>query len=134
MASIIYPAWRTQLAQGAANTSLTGNIKVILVDLADYTYNQAHDFLDDVPGAARVATSANITNKTFTLGSAGMTFDADDTSISGVTGDTFESVIGYIDTGTEATSRLVWFMDGLSLTPNGGAVTVQWNALGIFTL
>ena len=44
----------------------------------------------------------------------------------------------YIDTGSSGTSRLVAYIDtgvtGLPLTPNGGDVSITWNASGIFAL
>lgn len=134
MANAIYPIWKQELLQGTANTSLTGNIKAVLIDLADYTYSAAHDFLDDVPVAARVATSPNLGSKTFANG----LFDAADTTFSAVTGDVSEALILYVDTGVASTSRLVAFFDtgvtGLPVTPNGGDINMQWNASGIFQL
>ena len=134
MANAVYPIWKQELLQGTANTSLTGNIKAVLIDLADYTYSAAHDFLDDVPVAARVATSPNLASKTFVNG----LFDAADTTFSAVTGDVSEALILYVDTGSAATSRLVAFFDtgvtGLPVTPNGGDINVQWNVSGIFQL
>jgi hypothetical protein len=134
MANAIYPIWKQEVMQGTANTSLGGNVKAVLVDLADYTYSAAHDFLDDVPVAARVATSPNLTGKTFVNG----LFDADNTTFTAVTGDQSEAVILYVDSGSAATSRLVAFFDtgvtGLPVTPNGGDINLNWNASGIFQL
>jgi hypothetical protein len=49
-----------------------------------------------------------------------------------------ERLILFKDTGTEATSILIaiydTFTSGMPLTPNGGDVTVQWNASGIFSV
>ena len=82
-----------------------------------------------------VATSsAFLSSKTFTDG----TFDAADITFSSVTGDESEAVILYVDSGSDATSRLICFLDtvasGLPVTPNGGDITVTWNASGIFDL
>ena len=133
MANLIYPKTKEAALQGNLNLS-SGTVKAILVDLADYTYNAAHDFLDDVPGAARVATSASIGSKTFTNG----TFDLADFTFTAVTGDVSEALIFFIDTGAEATSRLVAFFDtgvtGLPVTPNGGDINLTVNASGLFTL
>mgnify|MGYP006173176207 CR=1 FL=1 len=49
----------------------------------------------------------------------------------------FESIDLYQHTGTEGTSRLVWYMDsatGLPLTISDGTVNVTWDAAGIFSL
>lgn len=125
MANAIYPKWKEAVIQGSANSSLAGDVKAILVDTADYTYSAAHDFLDDVPGAAIVATSANLGTKTYTNG----TFDTADFTFTAVTGDVSEALIIYIDTGSAATSRLVCYRDtnvtGLPVTPNGGDITVS---------
>lgn len=103
------------------------NIKVYLIDSADYTVNLAtHDFADDVPAPAKVATSGNLSGKTSTAGVA----DAADTTFSSVTGDQSEALIAWKDTGTQATSNLIAHIDsgtGLPVTPNGGDITVQWD-------
>jgi hypothetical protein len=55
-----------------------------------------------------------------------------------VTGNSAEALVFYIDTGTAATSRLVSYIDsgfsGLPVTPNGGDITLSFNASGIFAL
>lgn len=135
MANAIYPKYKEALLNGDSNIELDGsNVKAILVDLADYTYSAAHDFLNDVAGGAIVATSGNLASKTTTNG----VFDAADFSFSAVTGDQSEALIIYIDTGSSATSRLVAFFDtgvtGFPVTPNGGDINVTVNASGFFSL
>jgi hypothetical protein len=107
---------------------LVDNIKVVLVDSADYTLDLvAHDFLDDIPAGARVGTSGNLANKSTTGG----VFDADDITITTVTGDQFEYIIIYMDTGTASTSYLIACIDtatGLPCTPNGGDITINWDS------
>ena len=54
-----------------------------------------------------------------------------------VTGNPAEAILIYIDTGSAATSRLVAWIDtatNLPVTPNGGDISIQWNASGIFQL
>lgn len=134
MANAIYPKWKEALLQGGANSSLAGNVKAVLVDLADYTYSAAHEFLSDITAIGRVATSANLTTKTYANG----LFDADNAVFSAVTGDVSEAVVIYVDSGSAATSRLVAFFDtgvtGLPVTPNGGDINLNFNASGIFQL
>lgn len=135
MANAIYPLYKQALLDASSNVDLNdGDVRVILVDTNDYTYSASHDFLDDVPGGARVATSTALQNTTVTNG----TFDADDIALSSVSGDQSEALIIYIHTGTEGTSRLVAYIDtgvtGLPITPNGGNINIAWNASGIFTL
>jgi len=111
------------------------DVRVILVDSADYTQNlSTHDFLDDVAGAGRVAVSGALTSKTVTGGTA----DAADVTWTSVTGDQSEQVVCYQHTGTDGTSALIFGMDtfasGMPVTPNSGNINLAWNASGIFTL
>lgn len=125
MANAIYPLAKEKFLSGDIDLT-TANIKVVLVDTADYTYSATHDFLDDVPSAARVATSGNLASKTVTNG----VFDAADISIASVTGDTVEAMILYVDTGSAATSALLAYIDtgsGLPYTPNGATVDITWD-------
>jgi len=127
MANALYDKFKED-ALGAGNDLTSVNVKVILVDLADYSFSAAHEDLADVPAAARVATSANLTAKSVTGG----VFDAGDITFSTVTGDQSEALIIYVDTGVESTSRLIAFLDtgitGMPVTPNGGDITVTWDS------
>lgn len=125
MANAIYDEAR----YGFANAEIdwdTDTIKVILIDTADYTFSQTHDYLNDVAGAARVAT-ATLASKTNTGG----ILDAADVTFTSVTGDQSEALIIYKDTGVESTSRLILYIDtvssGFPVTPNGGDIQVQWD-------
>lgn len=130
MANAIYPKWKEAVLNGGTGVALSGTLKVTLVDLGDYTYGTAHDFIDDVPAAARVAT-ATLGTKTYTNG----LLDAADTTFTTVTGDVSEALILWLDTGVESTSRLFAYFDtgvtGLPVTPNGGNINITWNASGI---
>lgn len=124
MASGLYDNGRKLFLQGDLDWD-AHNIKVLLVDTADYTVNLAtHDFHDDVPGAAIVATSGNFANKTTTAGVA----DADDITLTSVTGDSCEALVIYRDTGVSGTSPLIAYIDGFSVTPNGGNIIIQWDS------
>lgn len=109
----------------------------ILIDSADDTINVNTDQdLADILAAARVATT-NLTNPSVALSANTVTVDADDTTFATVTGDQSEQVVIYQNTGTEATSLLCVFFDtfssGMPVTPNGGNITIQWNASGIWS-
>lgn len=129
MANALYDTYKAFLINHLAGDV----IKAMLVDTAEYAFSAAHEFLSDVPAAARVATSAALTSKTTTAG----VFDAADAVYALVTGDVSEAVIIYADTGVEATSRLIVFLDtmgGLPITPNGQNINQGWDAAGIFAL
>ena len=132
MANAIYPKWKEALLQASSDSALTGTVKVALVDLGAYTYNDAHDMLDDISGV--IGTPQTLGTKTF----VGGVFDAADVTFPSVSGATVEALIIYIDTGTPSTSRLVAFLDsgytGLPVTPNGGNIDVLWDTDGIFKI
>lgn len=130
MASYVNTPTREKLlASSLPDLSAGGtDVRIILVDLADYTPSAAHEFLTSIPGAARVAVSGALASKTITGG----VFDAADVTIPSVTGDQFEGVQVYRHTGTDATSELLAFIDrrsdgvtAISFTPNGSGILVQ---------
>ena len=128
MASGLYTPYTALLMTTGLNlSSLT--IKAALIDSGTYTVDFTnHNFWDDA-SAGVVGTPVALASKT----TAARTFDAADTTISSVTGATVEAVIIYNDTGVASTSDLLVYIDGLSVTPNGGDIVLQWNATnGIF--
>lgn len=131
MANALYPKFKEACLQGNINMS-SGTVKVALIDTGTYTYSSAHEFYSSVSGV--VGTPVTLGTKTFTNG----LFDAADATFTAVTGSTAEAIIVYIDTGTAGTSRLIEYLDtgatGLPVTPNGGDITITWNASGIFQL
>lgn len=126
MANALYNKGREGFATGAVNWT-SDDIRVILIDVQDYTVNlSTHDFLDDIPSIARVAVSTALTGKTATDGIC----DAADVTFTSVTGDQSEALVIYKHTGVESTSRLIAYIDtatGLPVTPNGGNITVTWD-------
>jgi hypothetical protein len=133
MANAIYPLYKQALLDASANVDINdGTVKVALVDTGVYTYSAAHEFLTSLTGV--VNTAQTINNTTVTNG----VFDGDDVTYTAVSGNTVEALVIYIDTGVSSTSRLVAYIDtgvtGLPLTPNGGDVSITWNASGIFAL
>lgn len=127
MAAAFYPTGLKAILDGDIDM-LADVIKIALIDTGTYTYSSAHDFYDDLSGV--VGTPGTLASKTTTGG----TFDAADLTISSVSGNSIEAVAIYKDTGNTATSALICFIDGLSLTPNGGNINVTFNASGIFKI
>jgi len=132
MANAIYPKWKEAVIQASANSSLGGTVRVALVDAGTYTYSAAHEFLSSLSGV--VGTAQTLGSKTFVNG----TFDAADVTYTAVSGASVEALVIYIDTGVAGTSRLVAYLDtgytNLPVTPNGGNITITWDAAGIFTI
>lgn len=124
MTTVVYPKAIEAMLQGELNLS-SGSVKIALVDSADYTYDAAGEFLSDIAGAGRVGISTALSGKDFSDGH----FSSDPCSVIGVSGDQFEALVGFLDTGVAGTSRLIWYqnagVDGLPATPTGGNYTIQ---------
>jgi hypothetical protein len=134
MANAIYPKYKEVILGAATNTNLlTGTVKVALVDTGTYTYNSADQFLTSLTGVVGTAQTIGAT-KSVTNG----VFDGGDVTYTAVTGNRVEALVIYVDTGTASTSPLVAYIDtevtGLPVTPNGGNISITWNASGIFAL
>lgn len=126
MANALYDKGRQRYLEGQFNW-LTDTIKVLMVDTAAYTPNlSVHEFLSDVGGSSRITTPVTLTSKSSTGGSA----DAADVTFTSVSGPSIEAIIIYKDTGVEATSPLIAYIDtatGLPITPNGGDIIITWD-------
>lgn len=134
MANAVYPKYKQALLDGDTNIDVNdGIVKAALVDTVTYTYSALHDFYDDV-SAAVIGTPQTIANTTVTDG----LLDGDNVTFTAVSGNSVEAIVIYIDTGVAITSRLVAYLDtgvtGLPVTPNGGDITITWNASGIIQL
>lgn len=138
MANKLYPKWKEALLQATANSDLAGSgatgVYCALVDTGTYTYSDTHQFYSDLSGIVGTPVEIGAT-KTYTNG----VFDGADVTFSSVTGASAEALVIYRqNAGANTTWRLVAYIDtsvtGLPVTPNGGNITVAWNASGIFGL
>jgi hypothetical protein len=126
MANFVFPSAKKAMMDGDLALD-TATIKCVLIDQADDTPTTADDFLNDIAAAARVGTPQTLGTKTTTGG----VFDAADVTFPSVTGDVSEGILIYEDTGDEATSHLIAYIDtatGLPVTPNGGNITITWDS------
>jgi hypothetical protein len=137
MANALYVAYRNGvLGSHATYVDLDADtIKVALIDHGtDTPVVATDDFYDDI-NAGLVGTAGTLGSKTIGTVAAGV-FDAANVTFTAVSGASVESVNVFKDTGTPGTSNLIAYFDtgtGLPVTPNGGDITVTWNASGIFT-
>ena len=126
MANALYDHGREGFLDGSIDYD-TNDIKLVLIDEADDTPAlDTDEDLADIVAGARVAVSGNFAGKTVAAGVA----DANNVTLSAVSGDVSESITIYADSGVEGTSRLICNIDtatGLPVTPNGGDITVQWD-------
>lgn len=125
MANALFDKARQRFLEGQFNW-MTNNIKAVLVSNG-YTENlSGHEFLSDISGSARIATSGSFTGKETTGGAA----NANNVTFSSVSGAAIEAIVIYQDTGSDATSPLIAWIDtatGLPITPNGGDIIVTWD-------
>jgi len=123
--SFVFPSFKKLALDGDIDL-LNDTIKCVLIDEDTDTPTTADDYLDDIASGARIGTPQTLGNKS----TDGGVFDADDVTFSSVTGNTCEGVLIYKDTGDEATSPLIAYLNsgtGLPVTPNGGDIQVQWD-------
>jgi hypothetical protein len=137
MANVVYPKFRHACGAQTLETALgaTGDYRVLLVDLAEYAYSAAHEFLSDVPSAAIVAVSASLGSPSW----ASAVFDTADFVFPGGSGAECEAVILYQhDGGADGARRLIAYLDsgvgGIPVTPNGEDIAVTVDAAGWFAL
>ena len=102
MANHIYPLAKKQMLLGGIDLSSV-NVKALLVNVSGAGHALYIQRLARVPErhpvcGARIATSANLSGKA--IGNDG-SFNSDDPTFSGVTGDSVEAIVLYIDTGAE---------------------------------
>jgi hypothetical protein len=136
----LYPLWKENVIQASASSALngsgtTGVYAALITTSSGYAYSAAHQYYSDLTNI--VGTDQEIgATKTYTSG----TFKTTATNTySALTGTVVGAVVLYIkNAGANTTWRLVCYLDtgitGLPVTPNGGDVTMTWNASGIFTV
>lgn len=126
MSNALYDKGRERFLTGQVNW-LTDTIKVSLIDTNDYSFSQTHEYYSSVvvvPSA--VVATGTLAGKNAANGVA----DANDLTLTGVSGDASEALIIWKDTGDSATSPLLAYIDtatGLPVTPNSGDITIVWD-------
>lgn len=134
MASLLYNKAKAEFLKGGIDFD-TDTIKCLLVT-ASYTPSVDHNFVTDITN--EIAVSGYV-RKTLTC-----SVTEDDTNDRGVAdandvvwtalgaGATVAGVVVFKDTGSDATSPLIYYGDFTDTPTNGGDFTVQWAATGLF--
>lgn len=126
MANTLYDAARKRFLESQINW-VSDTIKVILVDTGAYSPQvTVHEYLSDISSSARITPAVTLTSKSTVGGAA----DGADITFTSVTGASIEAIIIFKDTGSEATSPLIAYIDtatGLPITPNGGDIIITWD-------
>jgi hypothetical protein len=128
VASQLYPKGAAHLLGLATKVDLVAdNIKILFYA---GSFSSAHEFVSDLTGGSIIARSGNLAGKTVTGG----VFDANDITVTAVSGSAFTHVILYKDSGADASSPLSAIFDVSSFTPTGADVNVVFNASGLFAI
>jgi hypothetical protein len=138
MSNAVYPKFKEAILGAASNSSMNQNTStdgpfVALVDTGTYTYSAAHEFYSSLSGI--VGTDQRIATPTIASG----LFDGDNVTFTAVTGNSVEALVIYRkNSGANTTWRLFAYIDtsvtGLPVTPNGGDISITFNASGIVQL
>ena len=127
-----YPLNKGAAFSGGANCDLiAGAVKIVLLT-SGYAFSAAHQFLSDIVAGNRVAISPALTGKSMTVN----IFNASAVTLPSVSGSQVVAYALFIDTGTEATSRLIFFEDAraqveVAVTATGGATAVTTEDLPV---
>jgi hypothetical protein len=139
MSNEVYLPWKQALLSGSADTDISQAGATVApfcaLLTASYVKVNTHSFYTQLIGSpdAVVGTDQQIGAPTVTNG----TFDGNDLTYNSVTG--LSPITAFAiyrkNTGANSTWKLVLYEDtgvtGLPVTPNGGNITVTWNASGI---
>jgi hypothetical protein len=109
-------------ASVAGNGAYTSGGYIVKLDV--------NEFLSDITAGARISTSPNLSSKTNSLG----VLDAADFSFTSVSGDPSELIVYYKDTGSAATSPLLFATTWAAgvITPDGNNINVTISSSGIY--
>jgi len=143
MANRFYNSFKNYLLDNPPTTAtdavdfIAGPIKAVLLDEGAYTYAATHThYSDAVVGA--IGTPQTITTPTVGSVAVGV-FDGDNVTFTAVSGASVESILLFQSNGgANTTWPLIGVIDqvasGLPVTPNGGDITITWNASGILSI
>ena len=135
MANKVYPSWTLATVKADKDWD-TADYRAFLVS-SSYSYNTAHDFLNDVTGI--ISDVVALSSETVAAFTGGANLDAADLSITNVTGTGTGIIIYDHNGGADAARALCCYIDTASTgLPTGalsaGTVTVTWHANGIITV
>jgi hypothetical protein len=130
----LYNYGRNEFALGNIDW-VTDDVGVALLS-STYTFSQSHQDMADVTGIVAQTPTPPAVNDTIANKSTPDTdgaCDGDDYVLGSVSGSQITQMVLYLNTGTPANDTLIAFYDsgdvtGLPLTPNGGDVTIAWQA------
>lgn len=134
MASALYNSYKQSLLDSSApNISSGGSTVRAIFVTSSYVFSASHANFSDLTntvgdGGTGRANGEQLLTITITNGA----YDAADTVFASVTGTSINAIVLYVDSGVDATSSLIAYIDGISLSPSAAQVTIQWDT-SIFT-
>lgn len=136
MNNVWYDKALTKVGRGQIDLNALTNPKIIAIEESLYTFSQDHEFLSDVIAGARIATTAMAS---VVFGTVDGWFDAADVVFTAPTAaKNTVALIIFEDTGVEATSPLLLFIDDANILPiiteTGKDLEVAWQGTGIARL
>ena len=138
---VVYNSFKQKIMDGSIDLD-TDTIKVALVT-SSYTVSQDDhedygDITNEVPGTGNYTTGgATLANAAVTKDNTNNVgkFDADDVTWSTSTIANARGAIVYYDSGTDATSWFIMYIDfGANKSSTAADFTIRWHANGILTL
>lgn len=147
MANVLFDGFKARLLGVDARTETlpdfvgTGvsTLRVTLVDSGVHSMAPQTDTnyaILETSNPTAIVAAGDLAGTTCSVATGTATVSASNKTLTAVTGATVEQIVVDAHQGTAAASLLIVFFDtatGLTLTPNGGDVTITWNASGIFT-
>ena len=127
MANTVYSLYKQALLGAGGINLLTDTIKAALVT-AGYTPNYVTDQFYSSVSASTVGTPQQLTSPSVT---GGVFNAASPVTYTAVSGSQVTQIVIYKDTGVAGTSPLIANVNvatGLPVTPNGGNITITWDA------
>ena len=139
MASYVYNQGLLKIANGTVDY-LTDDIRVLVVN-QNYTFDKAHDFVNDVV-SFEVANSSGtgyerkaLANKSVSLVADSAIYDADNVLYTAVTTtQQFGGWVVYKEGATDAARDLIAFIDFNNLVTNGSDIQININENGLFRI
>jgi len=107
-------------------TAAGTTVKCRLMRTSAYTISQAHQFASSLPAALVADVILGTKTANGQGANPGCLDAADATFVAVPSGAAIDCLAVFKDTGTPATSNLLFYIDGFTVTPNGGDITIQW--------
>ena len=136
MSNVWYDKALTSVGRALLDLDSLSDPRIIAIEEDLYTFSQTHEFLSDIPAGARIATT---TMAAVDFGTIEGWFDASDVVFTTPTGSqVVKALIIYEDTGVEATSPLLLFIDEANIIPvtteTGKDLQIGWQGTAIARL